>query len=312
MTESKEAVDELLEAIDELELGETEQIGHAHFIPILDKDPERERSYITVNEALKAGVLELRDSGSIDTLIAVNRGDMPILFIAGMNVHAEGTQSRVVVGSHLVPAKSKTEIPCRCTHDVHPISAGHGIMTDVAHYGVASPKVRAHTLGRATADQSAVWDKVRRHREEMKSKHYRGRPVIAAGESSTRHSDVQARAIARMREELSKLKPQDRQVGLAVISEGKLMSLEVFDSVETYRELHDKLIARFASEIAAEKATPKTTLTKLRKEMLKQLRSLSIQLQVDGSAATYHSEKQAMNALWDKRRKPVHYCLSHF
>ncbi len=312
MTESKEAVEELLEAIDELELGDTQQVGNAHFIPILDKDPERERSYITVNEALKAGVLELRDSGSIDSLIAVNRGDMPVLFIAGMNVHAEGTQSRVVVGSHLVPAKSKMEIPCRCTHDVHPISAGHGIMTDVEHYGIASPKVRAHTLGARTADQGAVWEKVRRHREEMKSKSYRGKPVIGAGESSTRHSDVQARAIIRMREELSKLKPQDRQVGLAVISEGKVMSIEVFDSVETYRELHDKLTARFASEIAAEKATPKRTLTKLQKEVLKQLRSLGIQLKVDGSAGAYHSEKQAMNALWDKRRKPVHYCMSHF
>jgi hypothetical protein len=312
MTESKEAVDELLEAIDELELGETEQVGNAHFIPILDKDPERERSYITVNEALKAGVLELRDSGNIDSLIAVNKGDMPVLFIAGMNVHAEGTQSRVVVGSHLVPAKSKMEIPCRCTHDVHPIRAGHGIMTGVEDYGIASPKVRAHTLGVSTADQSAVWEKVRRHREEMKTKSYRGRRVLKAGETSTRHSDLQARAVQMMREELSKLKPKDRQVGLAVVSEGKLMSLEVFDSTATYKELHDKLITRFASEIASEKATPKTTLTKLRKQMLKQLRSLSIQLQVDGSAATYHSEKRAMNALWDKRRKPVHYCLSTF
>ncbi len=146
----------------------------------------------------------------------------------------------------------------------------------------------------------------------MKSKSYRGKPVIAAGESSTRHSDVQAMAASKMREELSKVKPQDRQVGLAVISEGKLMSIEVFDSVETYRELHDKLTARFASEIAAEKATPKRTLTKLQKEVLKQLRSLGIQLQVDGTAGTYHSEKQSMNALWDKRRKPVHYCMSHF
>ncbi len=185
-------------------------------------------------------------------------------------------------------------------------------MTDVEHYGVASPSVRAHTLGASTADQSAVWGKVRRHRETLKSKSYRGKPVIAAAESSTRHSDIQARAVRMMREELSKVKPQDRQVGLAVISEGKLMSLEVFDSVETYRQLHDKLTARFASEIASDKATPKAELTKLRKEMLKQLRSLSVQLQVDGQAGTYHTEKQAMNALWDKRRRAVHYCMSHF
>ena len=151
--EAEEILDDLVASIDDLELGEAQQVGNAHFIPILTKKPKGERGYITVPEAIEEGVLEVRDSGRIDRVIAINRGDKPILIIAGMDLHAEGTQSRVILGSHLIPPKAKVELPCRCTHDVHLIRPLAPLMMEVGHCAVASPGVRRFALVGEQADQ---------------------------------------------------------------------------------------------------------------------------------------------------------------
>jgi hypothetical protein len=299
----------LVEAIDDLELGDSQQVGNAHFIPILVKDIDRPRNYITAHEAIKAGVLELRDSGRIDALIAINKGDNPILFIAGMDVHAEGTQSRVIIGSHLVPPKAKVELPCRCTHDVHPISRGHGIMTDVEHYSVANPSVRALTLGTELGTQDRVWSKVREYREELKSKRVGGQALLDQTESTSRLAEVQTKAAKQLKAELAKVKIVPKQVGLAVISEGKVRAIEVFDCPETYSQFHHNLAARFAMEIATEKVTPPKALHSLRKEMLTELRRMSLQLKVKDGVGTIRSEDKVLSSLVNKKKKILHLCM---
>ncbi len=254
-------------------------------------------------------MLELRDSGRIDALIAINKGDKPVLFIAGMDVHAEGTQSRVIVGSHLVPPKAKMELPCRCTHDIHPIRGGHGIMTDVAHCSIANPSVRALTLGTELAAQDRVWSKVREYRESLKSKRVGGRPLLDRTESSSRLSEVQVKAAKQIQSELAKIKVVPKQVGLAVISGGKVRALEVFDSPETYSQFHRNLTERFAVEIASENATPPKALRSLHKEMLTELRRLSSQLEVKDGAGTVQSKGKVLSSLMNKKKRLVHLCM---
>lgn len=256
-------------------------------------------------------MLELQDSGRIDALIVINKGDKPVLFIAGMDVHAEGTQSRVIVGSHLVPPKAKVELPCRCTHDIHPIHRGHGIMTDVEHYSIASPSVRALTLGSDLASQDRVWSKVREHREELKSKRIGGQALLDQAERTSRLAEVQTKAAKRVRVELEKVKVTSRQVGLAVVSKGIVRAIEVFDSPETYSQFHRNLTERFAAEIAAEEVTPAKTLRTLRSEMLTELRRLTLQLKVEDSAGAVKSEDKVLSSLMNKEKKLLHLCLEH-
>jgi len=255
--------------------------------------------------------LELRDSGRIDALIAINKGGKPVLFIAGMDVHAEGTQSRVIVGSNLVPPKAKVELPCRCTHDIHPIHSGHGIMTDVEHYSVASPSVRALTLGTDFASQDGVWSKVREHREELKTKRIGGQALLDQAENTSRLAEVQAKAAKRIRVELEKVKVTPRQVGLAVVSKGTVRAIEFFDSPETYSQFHRNLTERFAAEIAAEEVTPVKTLQSIRREMLTELQRLSLQLKVKDGAGVVKSEDKVLSSLMNKEKKLLHLCLEH-
>jgi hypothetical protein len=253
--------------------------------------------------------LELVDSGRIEAVIAINRATQPVLFIAGMDVHAKGTQSRLIIGSHLVPPQTKVELPCRCTHDVHPIHKYQSLMVDVEHYSVASPGVRGLSIAQSEAGQDRVWSKVRRHREKLKATHIAGKPLLDKDEDSSRLSDVQEQAAKAIQDKLAKVVPQEQQVGLAVISEGQVQTIEIFDSPETYQHFHSHLIGRFAYEIAAPKATSKKKLTSLRSNIMKELQRLSQRLDIEDGKGTAQSQGKILGTLQSKDKKLVHLCL---
>ena len=284
-------------------------MGNAHFIPLLVKDVERPRDYITVNEAVEEGVLEIRDSGVIDRVIAINRGRKPILVVAGMDLHAEGTQSRIILGSHLIPPGAKVELPCRCTHDVHPIRAQAALMTDMEHYAVASPDVRRLALLGEQADQHGVWKEVAEHREKLRSRRFKGKALLSAESSTSRLSAIQEEAAMQLRRELDQVKVDPRQVGLAVISDGEVRALELFDSPETYRKMHRKLIERFALEITAQRGTPREKVQDLMQGILRESSGLSRRLKIDGHTGRVRSGNKTLSTLLDDKNRVVHLCL---
>lgn len=249
------------------------------------------------------------DSGRIDAVIAINRATQPILFIAGMDVHAKGTQSRIIIGSHLVPPQMKVELPCRCTHDVHPIHKYQALMVDVEHYSVASPGVRGLSIAKSEAGQDRVWSKVRKHREKLKASSIAGKPLLDKDETSSRLSDVQDQAAKAVQDELEKVVPHKQQVGLAVISEGEVQTIEIFDTPDTYQHFHSHLMGRFAYEIAAPKATPKKKLASLRSNMMKELRRLSQRLDIEDGKGIAQSKGKILGTLQNKDKKLVHLCL---
>ncbi len=249
------------------------------------------------------------DSGRIDAVLVINRATLPVLFITGMDVHAKGTQSRIIIGSHFVPPQTKVELPCRCTHDVHPIRKYQYLMTDVEHYSVASPGVRGLSIAQSEAGQDRVWSKVRKHREKLKASSIAGKPLLDMDVSSSRLSDVQEQAAKAIQDELEKFVPQEHQVGLAVISEGQVQTVEIFDSPDSYKHFHSHLMGRFAYEIAAPKSTPKKKLISLRSNLVKELRRLSQRLDIEDGKGTAQSRGKILGTLQNKDKKLVHLCL---
>lgn len=309
MTETQETLSHLIDAIESLEIADSVPIGNAHFIPILQKDPEQPRDYITAHEALEQGLLELRDSGRIEAVVVINKATVPVLFIAGMDIHGGGTQSRIIVGSHLVPPKAEIELPCRCTHDVHPIRRYHSMMTDVEHYSVASPGVRGPSLARSAAGQDRVWKKVREYRKKLKTCSVEGKTLLDKEENSTRLSDLQGKAVQNIQKTLKQVQPLDHQVGLALISEGQLQTIEVFDNPETYHHFHRHLLERFAFEIAAPKPTSKKKLDSIRDILLQELRRLSQRLNIEKGKGSIQSKGKILGTLQNKDKKLIHLCL---
>ncbi|MHA2406045.1 MAG: ARPP-1 family domain-containing protein [Candidatus Hermodarchaeia archaeon] len=295
--------------MDAYELGDAIPLGNAHYVPILHQDTDEPRDYITAHEALEQGLLELQDSGDIDAVIVFNQAPKPVLIIAGMDVHAEGTQSRIIIGSHLVPPKKKVELPCRCTHDVHPIRKYQCLMTDVEHYSVASPGVRGLSIAEGVAAQDRVWAKVKTHRAKLKSASISGKALLSRKESSSRLSRVQELAAKEVQEEIAKVSPHERQIGLAVISEDEVQAIEIFDSPETYRHFHSHLMQRFAYEIAAPKVTKPKKVASLRARLLQEVRHLSQHLDIEEGKGTAQRKGKILGTLQNKANRLVHLCL---
>jgi hypothetical protein len=290
-------------------LGDTILLGNAHFVPILCTDDERAREYITAHEALEQGLLELRDSGQIDAVFVINRAPKPVLFIAGMDVHCKGSQSRILIGSHLIPPKAKMELPCRCTHDVHPIRRYQCLMTDVEHYSVASPGVRGLSIASGVAAQDRVWSKVRAHREKLKNASIEGKPLLSADETSTRLSEVQAKSAKSIQVEIAKSQPHEHQIGLAVICESEVQTVEIFDSPQTYRQFHQNLMERFAYEIAAPQPTSPEKVNSLRDGLLQEVKHLTRKLDIEGNKGTAQHKGQILGTLQNQQNRLIHLCL---
>ncbi len=284
-------------------------MGNAHYIPILTEKEDNPREYITVHEALEQGLVNLQDSGRIDAVWATNNAAKSVLFIAGMDVHAQGTQSRIIIGSHLVPPKTKVELPCRCTHDVHPIRQYQCLMTDVEHYIVASPGVRGSSIAGEVAAQDRVRMKVKAHREKLKHTTIEGKPLLDKAENSSRLSVVQQKAAKEIQATIKGIQPLPHQIGLAVISEDEVQALEVFDSPETYRHFHKHLIGRFAYEIAAPKATSARKVAALRVKMLQEVQRLSQHLDIEEGQGTAQWKGKILGTLQNKNHRLIHLCL---
>ena len=182
-------------------------------------------------------------------------------------------------------------------------------MTDVEHYSVASPGVRGLSIAEGVAAQDQVWVKVKTHREKLKSATISGKALLSEKESSSRLSRIQELAAKEVQEEIAKVSPHERQIGLAVISEDEVQAIEVFDSPETYRHFHSHLMARFAYEIAAPKATKPKKVASLRARLLQEVQQLSQHLDIEEGKGTVQRKGKILGTLQDKNNRLVHLCL---
>jgi hypothetical protein len=149
------------------------------------------------------------------------------------------------------------------------------------------------------------------HREKLKTSKHRGKTLLGAQETSSRLSDVQGKAVEVLREDIAKVPPHEQQVGLAVISDGRVQAVEVFDSPETYRAFHTHLMERFAFEITAPKPTPPKKVVSIRDTILQELHRLSAKLEVQEGKGTAQAKGRILGTLQDKDRKLIHLCLEH-
>jgi hypothetical protein len=159
------------------------------------------------------------------------------------------------------------------------------------------------------AAQDRVWAKVRAHREKLKTASVSGKPLLDKDETSTRLSEVQAKSASVLQAELKSHPPQNRQVGLAVISESDIQTIEIFDSPDTYRQFHMHLMERFAYEIAAPKPTAPKKVTSLRQRLLQEVQRLIHRLDIEEGKGTAQHKKKILGTLQNKQNRLVHLCL---
>jgi hypothetical protein len=201
-------------------------------------------NYITLDEGLAAGLLEVTevgDAGSVPTLKVTNKGDAFAFLMAGEQL-AGGKQNRVLNASILVAPHSELPIPVSCVERGRWAyrgprfgssgSSSHSRLRRMMHVH-ATESYRS--TGRPTSKQGEVWQEVDRKLEETFS-----------------HSDTAMLEQAYldtqvlMSEEVDALTPPVGACGAAFAYGGKIIGFDLFDRAATLAKLWSKLVRAYA------------------------------------------------------------------
>ncbi|MHA1299580.1 MAG: ARPP-1 family domain-containing protein [Candidatus Helarchaeota archaeon] len=246
MASNQEVMDDFTKNFPTLNYGEPQEVGGAIIIPILE-DTNIERDYISFEEALKANLLKFVDTGNINEVIVENLGDKDILIFAGQIVSSQGSQDRVFAETVFLTAYQKVKITCNCCEASKPIYRGTkfigssysprrikycSIMTDIGHY----------------ERQSKIWNKVNSHRIKLK------KSGAYMAEDTDKLEAIIEETKRNTKGLLKNAKLLNDQRGVIILNnEAKVVGLEIFDSPETYKSIHEKIIESYLEDIITEK-----------------------------------------------------------
>lgn len=193
-----------------------------------------------------SGLVEVREvtgGGQVNTLVATNRSDQPVLLLEGEIL--EGMQqTRVLNVTILLPAKTKLEIPVSC------VEAGRWSETSAVamrHAFHMSPRARSRknvtvaqsvrVAGTYASNQSEVWASV----DDELSAHQ--------VESSTReHAEIGRQKQAEIEKTLAQLEPEPGQCGVLAVLGGKPLCMDLFDRASTLEAVWSGLVGSYAMD----------------------------------------------------------------
>jgi hypothetical protein len=203
--------------------------------------------YISSSGAIKAGeleIVEVNEAGSVNTLIVINRAGSLVFLLDGEILHG-AKQNRVVNSSVLLAPRSKTLLPVSCVERGRwgfisssftsaEFTAPQGLRAEKARHVSASLKLNeGHT-----ADQSRIWDRV--------SEYHTQQGVHSATDSL---SDLYGKKEAEFEGFIKGFEAFPEGNGMAVFFGKDLLSIDLFNRAEVYREYFPKILRGIAAEI---------------------------------------------------------------
>ncbi len=212
---------------------------------------------VTLDEAFakKLVAIKEKESETVNQLTLTNKADRPMFLLAG-EVIIGGKQDRIIGQNTIIAANQTHVVPVFCVE--------HGRWTEGETGRVfASSGALAHGRLRAQASfngQSEVWAEVARKNRELALQNstdtYRN---VAA--KQTKELGYQEKQIDLA---ISRVAPADRanMIGFVVALNGKIATIDMFNSPRLYRKLETKLVRSYlteAIEVKPEKDIKPTT-----------------------------------------------------
>jgi hypothetical protein len=213
-------------------------LEHLVMFPLLG--PVSEPGYITLDEAIAAGSVEIREvsnGGSVPEVLFINRGDRPVFAMDGEEL-VGAKQNRILNLSTLVDAQSTVTIPVSCVEQ--------GRWSPVSRQFSSAPRTlfargRARVAGDVSAslkmfamrrsDQLNLWDDIARYRREMR----------AEGETGAM-DEIYRRHATSLRDFEKAMQPVDGQTGALFFVGRSLTGMDLFDCEATLRALLPKVV----------------------------------------------------------------------
>lgn len=237
------------------------------------------RGYLTLDEAVKQGLVSIPESGRVPEVIIVVKGEKPVLVVEGTIV-VGGLQNRTVNISLLLEAGKQHSIPVSCVEQGRwhfrrprhyyepPISgrqrreeevepAAFRLFESTAHANLRRRKttsaIRYYMLmSIPKAEQQEVWAEVER-------KHRVARVHSPTGDETVLYE----RHFSSIEDLLRPMKPLENQVGALIAIGQEVAGLEVFDHPETWQVMHRRILSGYAADAleALEFGKPKALIT---------------------------------------------------
>ena len=245
------AGDFIRDALDGLRVGPGTTFKKLTVFPLLKANPAPRPSYLTLAEAMAAGVLritEVSKQGSVPELHVVNRSDRPVFLLDGEEL-VGAKQNRVVNLDILVPERTELNIPVSC------VEAGR--WTYRGPEFSSSPQAmyasgRARKLSRVTGslrgggarsgDQAEVWAGIAE---------FAG--LMSVDSPTDAMSDVYDQHAASIDEYVTAFEVSDDQdqVGALFAIGPRIYGFDLFDSAATMRAYREKLVRSYALDALA-------------------------------------------------------------
>lgn len=231
-----------LDVANGLTLGRARSVGALTLVPVFHDGPSADYiPYASIHGAGLLDIAEVTGGGVVNSLVAENRADKPVLLLEGEIL--EGMQqTRVLNITILVPAKTRVEIPVSCVEAGRWHYEGKRASKHEFHM---SPRARLRNSqnvitgvrqrGVFMGDQAAVWesvdDELRQHR------------VVSATRAHSEIGKAKGKDIAG---DLEQLEPRPGQAGVIAVVGGRALCFDLFDRPATLEVVWHSLVGSYA------------------------------------------------------------------
>lgn len=210
------------------------------------------RAYITLDEGLKSGAVEVREVGSGDVnTLEVENGAEEFLFLHVGDVIRGGKQDRTIATDVILPPHSApVTIDAFCVEQGR--WAAHSV--DRLAFSANEAMVSGTALKRSIQgerDQSEVWNEVAE--TEARVAEYAEAPSYTLSASGTYSAIVDNEKLKAQRTDyvdalLPRVAAHDDAIGIVVAIDGELVGADVYGSHELFQKLLPKVLDSYAQE----------------------------------------------------------------
>jgi len=196
--------------------------------------------YITFSKALERNEIEVKEvseSGSVNNLLIINHSKDYVFFMDG-DILSGAKQNRVLNTSVLIPPESKTNVPVSCVESGRwRYSSSKFTNSDycapayMRRNKACDVNASLYITGLHTSDQRKVWNDV----EKLSSFHN-----VKSGTSNL--SDIYNRKKNEFDSGADIFTCSDSATGLAFFRKNQILSVDVFNRTDVYKEYFPKLL----------------------------------------------------------------------
>ncbi|MCB5223799.1 MAG: DUF6569 family protein [Candidatus Cloacimonadaceae bacterium] len=218
-------------------------------VPIVKTDQEP-HGYISLRQAMKEGIItisEISQGGSVPNLKVENRGEKPVLLLAGEELSG-AKQNRILNVTVLAPPKSELVIPVSCTeagrwsYSSHHFEESGNVMPAFMKASIAKDvTVNLQTRNIPSSNQSKVWrdidDLIRRKKTQSHT---------SAMADAFEHRGQDIHDIFRI---FSEVLEGPGSCGMYVELDGRFLGMDLVSSPDVWKDLGEKILRSYVFDV---------------------------------------------------------------